>query len=327
MPEERIARFPAVPRDHSRLLHAPLAGGVFEHLRFFELGKLLRAGDVLVVNTTRVLKARLFGENAKGRKFEILLLEPENGATWNTLVRPGKHIADTGSELLLPGGWTARVARHPRDDRRFQITFPQTGAAFAEWLETHGHMPLPPYLKRPDQASDTVDYQTVYAQEGQSVAAPTAGLHFTPELMESLQNQGVAFEKITLDVGYGTFAPLEPSAQELHAEPYEIPADVDERLARARAEGRRVIAVGTTSLRALEASATQGPCATTRIFIRPGYRFARVDGLITNFHLPQSSLFILVAALMGIDRAQSAYREALAGDYRFFSFGDAMAIL
>ncbi|MBY0372287.1 tRNA preQ1(34) S-adenosylmethionine ribosyltransferase-isomerase QueA [bacterium] len=327
LPDSLIARTPAVPRDSSRLLHVPLKGGAAEHLQFHDIGKLLRVGDTLVVNTTRVLKARLFGKNAKGREFEVLLLEPNARDGWNALVRPGKHIDPNGSELTFPGGQTAQVIRRAEDARQFEVHFANKGEAFFAWLDAHGKMPLPPYLKRPATDRDAVDYQTVYAETGQSVAAPTAGLHFTPELLAEIQSRGIHIEKITLQVGYGTFAPLEPDAQELHAENFEIPTEVAERLAQTRRTGGRVIAVGTTSLRALEAAQGKPGPGTTRLFIRPGYKFTQLDGLITNFHLPQSSLFILVCAFLGRERAQAAYREAVLRQYRFFSYGDAMAIL
>ncbi len=281
---------------------------------------------MLVVNDTKVIQARLFGEY-KGRRFEILLLAPTAGGqpTWKCLVRPGRYIDDKGSELTFPEGVTASVIR--REGREFEVCFHCPADSFQAWLARAGHVPLPPYIQRPDNAADRVSYQTIYAKDPTSVAAPTAGLHFTPELIANLKTKGIEFQSLTLDIGYGTFAPLEPGATELHAEKYRIPAETVESLARARKEGRRIIAVGTTALRAMEASTAEGPDATTRLFIQPGYRFTQVDGLITNFHLPQSSLFILVCAFLGKEAAQDAYAHALGQGYRFYSYGDAMVIL
>lgn len=328
LPEAQIAKHPVSPRDSSRLLLAPRNGGARIHRTFRDLPDYVRPGDVLVLNTTKVLKARLRAKNAKGREFEVLLLSALDGVKrWRCLVRPGRYIEEQGSDLFLAGDWSARVARSLSDFRQFEITFPtENRETWLDWLETHGEVPLPPYLKREAAPDDSRTYQTVYAQNPTSVAAPTAGLHFTPELLQALKDKGVQFENICLDIGYGTFSPVEPAAEELHSETYRIPSEVETRLNTARAEKRRVIAVGTTALRALESSANGCLEGATRLFIRPGYRFSRVDGLITNFHLPESSLFILVCAFMGTQNAQAAYREAIANQYRFFSYGDAMAI-
>ncbi len=285
---------------------------------------------MLVLNKTKVLKARLFGENTTGRKFEILLLaqNAEQPTRWRCLARPGRYVADSGTSLLFPGGWQGTVRRSTEDDRQFDIEFPaSTQQEFLSWLDAHGTVPLPPYLKRAAEPGDSETYQTVYAENPGSVAAPTAGLHFTPELLQALRDRGVQFETVDLTIGYGTFSPIDPQATELHAEPFTINPQVAARLDQARTERRRIIAVGTTALRALESSADGTLAGTTRLFIRPGYTFSQVDGLITNFHLPQSSLFILISAFMGREQAQAAYREALANNYRFFSYGDAMAIL
>jgi S-adenosylmethionine:tRNA ribosyltransferase-isomerase len=330
LPETRIARFPVTPRDQSALLCTHRSDSSIAHRKFHQIGDLLRAGDVLVLNKTKVLKARLFGQNATGRAFEVLLLAQSASCPtrWRCLVRPGRYIAEEGTRLIFPGDCSATVRRSTEDDRQFDIEFPNTTQeGFLSWLDTHGTVPLPPYLKRAAEAADAQTYQTVYAKEPGSVAAPTAGLHFTPELLEALRAKGVQFETITLTIGYGTFSPLDPAATELHAEPFCIESEVQARLAQARAERRRVIAVGTTALRALESTVDGTLTGTTRLFIRPGYTFTQVDGLITNFHLPQSSLFILISAFMGRENAQAAYGEALKNGYRFFSYGDAMAIL
>jgi S-adenosylmethionine:tRNA ribosyltransferase-isomerase len=330
LPESQIARFPVSPRDQSLLLCTRRHSNELAHRKFFQIGELLRAGDVLVANKTKVLKARLFANNSTGRRFEILLLAQsvENPTRWRCLVRPGRAIAEQGTQLLLPGDWQATVRRSTQDDRQFDIEFPATTQTeFLNWLDANGTVPLPPYLKRAAEPGDSETYQTVYAQNPGSVAAPTAGLHFTPQLLESLRTQGVQFETIDLTIGYGTFSPIDPDATELHEEPFSIDPQVAARLAQARSEGRRIIAVGTTAMRALESSVDGKLAGTTRLFIRPGYRFSQVDGLITNFHLPQSSLFILISAFMGREHAQAAYREALSQNYRFFSYGDAMVIL
>ncbi len=299
------------------------------HLQFAQIDQLLRPGDVLVVNRTRVLKARLFGSDAGGRRFEVLLLSPATPLNaWNALVRPGKHIDAVGSRLHFGGEMSAEICRHPYEDRQFLVQFPPiTREEFLSWLEVHGEVPLPPYLKRPAEPSDSENYQTVFAEIPGSVAAPTAGLHFTDDLLERLKHKGVALESILLQIGYGTFSPVEPEATQLHSEFYAIAPDTAARLEKARREGRRVIAVGTTVLRALESAATGRLEGETRIFIRPGHRVTQAQGLITNFHLPQSSLFILVCAWLGTQKAQASYREAIDQGYRFFSYGDAMAIL
>jgi S-adenosylmethionine:tRNA ribosyltransferase-isomerase len=328
LPDSQIAKFPASPRDSSRLLITGRDGRASQHAHFRDLPQLLLPGDVLVLNKTKVLKARLRASNEKNRAFEILLLTPLEGLhRWQCLVKPGRYIADPGSILQI-GNLTAHVQRSKKDPRQFEITFPlQDPATWLEWLELHGEIPLPPYLKREVKEQDSQTYQTIYAEDARSVAAPTAGLHFTPELLDALKKKGVQFESLTLDIGYGTFSPVEATAQELHSETYCIPDPVYARLAQARRENRRVIAVGTTALRALESAAQGKNAGETRLFIRPGYSFSQLDGLITNFHLPEYSLFILVCAFMGTSNAQRVYREAIEMQYRFFSYGDAMAIL
>jgi S-adenosylmethionine:tRNA ribosyltransferase-isomerase len=330
LPEDQIAKYPASPRDHSKLLVCDRKTGLTSHAQFFELTRFLRPGDILVLNNTKVLKARLSAKSAEGKEFEILLLSrSDKPRTWKCLVKPGKHIALDGTELRLPGEVSARVFRESKDEKQFEITFPDDSEpAFSRWLDAHGSMPLPPYLKRPAESADSLNYQTVYAEKGESVAAPTAGLHFTPQLLGRIRDMGVEFENIQLEIGYGTFSPLEPSAETLHSESYSISPMVWEKLLLAKRLGRRVIAVGTTTLRALESAAQGGVLSgSTSLFIRPGYSFKAIDGLITNFHLPQSSLFILVCAWMGTEGAKRAYAEAIKSQYRFFSYGDGMLIL
>jgi S-adenosylmethionine:tRNA ribosyltransferase-isomerase len=330
LPEALIAKFPVSPRDHSRLLVTSRQGDALSHSHFYELPKWLKRGDVLVLNRTRVIKARLFASDGKKRPFEVLLLgRSEESAAWNCLVRPGKRVAPEGTTLYWDDGVRARVFRKSMDERQFLLTFEGIDSKeIVHWIDRNGTMPLPPYMKRPARAEDNESYQTVYAGHGESVAAPTAGLHFTQEGLGTLKAQGVQFEHLELEIGYGTFAPLDPSATQLHKEQYVIAEPTWERLQSARREGRRVIAVGTTSLRALESAAlSERLQGDTTLFIRPGFPFKAVDGLVTNFHLPQSSLFILICAFMGsVERAKKAYLTAISHQYRFFSYGDAMLI-
>jgi S-adenosylmethionine:tRNA ribosyltransferase-isomerase len=330
LPEALIAKFPVSPRDHSRLLVTSRYGDALSHSHFYELPKWLKPGDVLVLNRTRVIKARLFASDSKKRSFEILLLgRCEGNSAWNCLVRPGKRVAPEGTMLFWDDGVRARVFRQSAEERQFLLTFEgMDSKEVVDWIDRNGSMPLPPYLKRPARSEDNENYQTVYASQGESVAAPTAGLHFTQEGLSALEAQGVQFEHLELEIGYGTFAPLDPSATQLHKEQYVIAESTWKRLQSARREGRRVIAVGTTSLRALESAAlSERLQGDTSLFIRPGFSFKAADGLVTNFHLPQSSLFILICAFMdSVERAKRAYLTAISHQYRFFSYGDAMLI-
>lgn len=329
LPEALIAKTPAQPRDHSLLLGVDRRTGALSHRRFHQLDEFLRAGDLLVLNNTRVLPARLFGLQENGRRFEVLLIERRESALhWRCLVRPGKKIA-AETRLIFPGNRTAWVRREA--DAHFAIRFEAPDEAeFFRWLAEAGALPLPPYIKRPYVASDRETYQTVYAKHDGSVAAPTAGLHFTESLLARLREKGVESAELTLHIGYGTFSPIrtdEIEDHELHEESYEIDPSTFARLEIAKGQGRRIIAVGTTSLRTLESIPSHGPRGRTRLFIRPGHPFRWADGLITNFHLPKSSLFVLVASFLGLEATQAAYAEAVRLKYRFFSYGDAMAIL
>ncbi len=335
LPEGRIARYPAERRDESRLLVVPPDGGPFRHLRFNRVGELLRPGDVLVVNESRVRPARLLGHKPTGAAAEVLLLRPvEDGdpGTWTALVRPGSK---------LKPGRTVVVA----DDLRIQILDSAEGGGRIvrldtpldpdEALERYGRMPLPPYIDREAEALDRERYQTVYARAPGSVAAPTAGLHFTESLLERLEESGVRRASVTLHVGMGTFRPVEaddPAAHEMHAERYEVGEEAAATIEEARAAGGRVWAVGTTAVRTLESVAdaegrVRAGRGSTELFIRPPYRFRVVDCLLTNFHLPRSTLLMLVAALAGYERTMAAYAEAVAEGYRFYSYGDAMAVV
>ena len=341
LPEDRIALRPASPRDAARLLLVE-PGAPFHDLQVRDLPGLLRAGDVLVVNDTRVIPARLKGVRIRGDSriaVEATLHQPRSGHVWTAFMRPGKKLApgdrlvfgESDDRACLLGGLDATVQSKGEGGEvtlAFDLSGPDLMAAIAE----RGMMPLPPYIaaKRPEDAQDRADYQTVYAAEDGSVAAPTAGLHFTPELLERLAAMGVGFERVTLHVGAGTFLPVktEDLAQHrMHAEWGEVDAATAQRLNAARAAGGRIVCVGTTSLRLLESAADPDGairpfCAETAIFITPGYRFRAADGLMTNFHLPKSTLFMLVSAFAGLETMRAAYAHAIAQGYRFYSYGD-----
>lgn len=334
LPEELIAQHPAPTRDASRLMVVRESN--VEHKIFRDLPSVLRAGDVLVLNETRVIAARLFGTRAgTGGHVEVLLLHPAdasrydpNASAWSALVRPAKRVR-LGSAIAFGDLGTARVIQEHDEGIRtlqFEIAMP-----FETFLERAGRLPLPPYIHN-DSEEAQQRYQTVFAREPGSVAAPTASLHFTPELLDDLRERGVEIARLTLDVGLGTFRPMKTqrlAEHTMHAETYLIPPATVETIARAKREGRRVVAAGTTVVRALEGNAqTNGRIVAgegaTSIFIRPGFAFRVVDAMITNFHLPQSTLLVLVSAFAGRERILHAYREAVAQSYRFFSFGDAM---
>ena len=328
LPPELIAQYPRPRPEDDRLLVVHREGGVLEHRRFGDLPALLREGDLLVVNDTRVIPARLRGRKPTGGQVEVLLLHPlgEDGQ-WCALVRcsrprPGTRVRiapELALELVAPQGrgWRVRVEAH--GDLR-------------ALLERYGQVPLPPYIRRPPEEVDRQRYQTIFARREGSAAAPTAGLHFTPELLERLSRRGVELASVTLHVGGGTFLPLRDEEPQLMPERFEVPAEAVEAVARARGRGARVVAVGTTVVRALESAV--GPEGTLRpgrgwtdLFIQPGHRFRCVDALITNFHLPGSSLVSLVCAFGGEELVRRAYQEAIARRYRFYSYGDAMLIL
>jgi len=333
LPEELIATEAAEPRDHSRLLIYRRDQGTIEHRHFYDLVDYLTARDTLVLNNTRVIQARLFGESDEKRRFEVFLLKskPETPHLWECLARPGKKIKGP-TRLHFADGMQGILSREGADGA-FSIQFKTTDiSAFQNWLARNGQSPLPPYIKRPFREEDKDRYQTVYAKHLGSVAAPTAGLHFTPSLLQQAQERGVTTAEVTLHVGYGTFSPVREEnidAHVMHEETYFLDKPNAARLQEAEAEQRRLIAVGTTSLRTLESLPDPlGPTSgSTQLFISPGYSFRRVGGLITNFHLPKSTLFILVASLMGLEAAHRCYTEAIRERYRFYSFGDAMLIL
>jgi S-adenosylmethionine:tRNA ribosyltransferase-isomerase len=337
LPPERIALRPMVPRAAARLLVVPPAGG-FQDQVVADLPRLLRAGDVLVFNNTRVIPAALSGRRV-GRgehepAMEVLLHQRLDGSRWKAFAKPGKRLQAGdrirfGAEgrVCLLGVLDATVTEKGAAGE-ITLAFDFHGAALDEAIASLGRMPLPPYIegKRAQDEQDLADYQTVYAERDGAVAAPTAGLHFTQELLKSLQDIGVQEEFVTLHVGAGTFLPVkaeDTADHKMHAEWGEVSAAVAARLRRAKGEGRRVIAVGTTSLRLLESSGLEAFSGTTDIFITPGHRFRSADALITNFHLPRSTLFMLVAAFAGLSRMQAAYAHAIARGYRFYSYGDA----
>jgi S-adenosylmethionine:tRNA ribosyltransferase-isomerase len=337
LPPECIAQEPAEPRDAARLLVLDRETGGLRDGRVRDLPGLLRAGDCLVVNDTRVIPARLLGRiEASGRAAEVLLLrEVAGGDEWEALVRPARHCPVGGAVLLADGAARAVVtATGEAGRRRVRLDWP---GAVADLLAGHGLPPLPPYIRRYRKpgGEDWARYQTVYATQPGAVAAPTAGLHFTPGLLAALGAAGVEVHRLTLHVGPGTFRPVRAARVADHAMEAEwcrLTAATAEAVGRARREGRRVVAVGTTTVRALESAADlQGGVAAgerwAALTIVPGYRFRVVDALLTNFHLPRSSLLLLVAAFAGRPRILEAYRHAIAAGYRFFSYGDTMLIL
>src|SRR6478736_3652249 len=332
LPPERIALRPARPRDAARLLLVP-GGGPFEDLGVRDLPRLLRAGDVLVFNDTRVIPAQLEGKRGAAR-IGATLHKRLDLRRWQAFVRNAKRLRD-GDTIEFPSGVSA-TAEERHADGSWTLAF--AGEEPVEvLLERAGQMPLPPYIagKRATDAADREDYQTMFAREKGAVAAPTAALHFTPALIAALDQAGIGRETLTLHVGAGTFLPVKANDTDdhaMHAEWGRIDAATAERLNGARADGGRVIAVGTTSLRLLESAAGEDGVirpfdGDTAIFITPGYRFKAIDGLMTNFHLPKSTLFMLVSALMGLDTMQAAYAHAIAEGYRFYSYGDSSLLL
>lgn len=333
LPDELIARYPAPERALSRLMRLPLEGGPPVHHTFRDLPDLLREGDLLVANNSRVMAARLFASRPGGGRTELLVLSPgdpdDPDAPVDVIVRPARKLK-AGMVLALEGGRRATV-REPPVDGIARISF--EGSVRAA-MEDGGAMPLPPYLGREADSSDRERYQTIFAGPLGSCAAPTAGLHFDDAVLAALAAKGIALRTVTLHVGIGTFRPPRPEdleRGELHSEPYEVPEQTASAVAETRARGGRVIAVGTTSARTLESAAApdgtlRAGAGETRLFIRPPYRFRAIDGLLTNFHLPNSSLLMLVGALIGRERALSAYAEAVRDRYRFYSYGDAMLL-
>jgi S-adenosylmethionine:tRNA ribosyltransferase-isomerase len=332
LPSDRIALRPVSPRDAARLLRVDGDGTVADHV-VSELPALLRAGDVLVFNDTRVIPAQLEGRRGEAR-IGATLHKREGQRAWRAFIRNAKRLRE--GDRIAFGATVAARAEARGADGSFLLVF-EGDEPVELLLERAGRMPLPPYIagKREADARDRDDYQTMFAREEGAVAAPTAALHFTPELMAALAEAGIGYETLTLHVGAGTFLPVkadDTDAHVMHAEWGRIDAATADRLNAARAAGGRLIAVGTTSLRLLESAAGADKRIApfegdTAIFITPGYRFRAIDGLMTNFHLPKSTLFMLVSALMGLERMQAAYAHAIAAEYRFYSYGDSSLLL
>jgi S-adenosylmethionine:tRNA ribosyltransferase-isomerase len=327
LPQELIAQYPRASRRESRLLVVDGAGGGLHDSRFHDLGSLLEAGDLLVMNDTRVIKARLAARKATGGKVELLVERIIDARRVLVHLRASRSPR-VGSRLLIDDGVEALVCG--RRDDLFELEL-ESGPSVATLIEECGRIPLPPYIRREPEPLDEERYQTVYAREDGAVAAPTAGLHFDQDLLETLREAGVGTSFITLRVGAGTFQPLRSDdidAHLMHSEFARVSAEVCQQVARTRDRGGRVVAVGTTTVRALESAAAGGALAPfegeTRLFIKPGYGFRAVDALITNFHLPESTLLMLVCAFAGFETVMAAYRHAVAEGYRFFSYGDAM---
>ncbi|HEX7121885.1 MAG TPA: tRNA preQ1(34) S-adenosylmethionine ribosyltransferase-isomerase QueA [Gemmatimonadaceae bacterium] len=332
LPPDRIAQRPSERREASRLLVVDRATGTLEHRMFADLPALIPPGDALVVNRSRVLRARLLGHRDSGAPAEVLLLRQCGDPTeWEAMVHPGGKL-HAGRVVHVAPDFDVVIERVT--DRRTRIVSLRTPLAPDEAIERYGHVPLPPYIQRRDEPLDAERYQTVYARERGSVAAPTAGLHFSPELLAELDRRGVRRVEVVLHVGAGTFKPVEhedPSQHVMHEEWFSVEAGAADALNEVRARGGKIWAVGTTAARTLESVADEhghivARSGETRLFIRPSYQWRAVDRLITNFHLPRSSLLMLVATFAGYELTMHAYREALAHGYRFYSYGDAMLI-
>ncbi len=337
LPADRIATRPCEPRDAAKLLVVDRATGLVSDRAFRDLPELLAPGDLLVVNDAKVIPARLSGKRADtGGVVEVFLLRAERGARWRVLVNPGRRLRP-GVRVAFDGGASCVVAEILEGGERL-VDFEGASGATIDVLalaDRIGAVPLPPYMRREADAADRVDYQTVYAKVPGAVAAPTAGLHMTPAVLDRLGARGIGFASVTLDVGPGTFRPMtaeEIDDHRMDVETYEIPVATADAIARTKAAGRRVVALGTTVVRTLEAAgqatghASEGR-GSTQIFIRPGHRFRVVDALVTNFHLPVSTLLVLVSAFGGMEPVRRAYAHAVASGYRFYSYGDAMLVL
>ena len=333
LPEELIAQTPVTPREHSRLMVVDRESGAITHRHFYNLCDILQKGDLLVMNDSRVLPARLYGEKVDNGTFiEFLLLEQKGDKLWEIICRPGKK-AKVGTKFSFGGGKLLAEVVEVKPDGNRIVQFSCDGN-FYTVLDEIGQMPLPPYITK--KLEDKERYQTVYSRELGSAAAPTAGLHFTKEMLQALREKGVETAFVTLHVGLGTFRPVKEDdvlQHKMHSEHYHLPQETVDKILQTKQNGGRVIAVGTTSCRTLEAVATEhdgklvAADGYTDIFIYPGYQFKVLDGLVTNFHLPESTLIMLVSALLGYEKTMHAYDVAVKERYRFFSFGDAMCIL
>lgn len=331
LPQNLIANHPSPKRDHCRLLSLDKKTGKINHHKFFDLINILGPNDVLVLNQSKVFPARLFGQKQTGGKFEILLIRQIKSDSWLAISKPRLTV---GQQLIFKYGLTAQVLSSDKNTGQIKIKFNQNHQIFFQTLDKIGQTPIPPYIHTKDSETEIrKEYQTVYAKEIGSSAAPTAGLHFTKKLLGDLKKRGVQIEYVTLHVGLGTFQNLRPeniATKTLHQEFYEIEPDTAKRLNLAKQQGKRIIAVGTTSVRTLESAYKNHQINSgrnsTQIFIYPPYKFKFVDCLITNFHLPESSLLMLISAFGGKKNISKSYQEAIKEKYRFFSFGDAMFI-
>lgn len=332
LPPDRIAQSPSDRRDQSKLLVVDRSSGSLQHRRFADLVDLIPPGDAIALNTTRVVRARLLGTRDSGAPAEVFLLRPTGEpGQFEAMVHPGGKLR-AGRVIHVADGFDVTIEQVT--NRRTRIVRLESVEPINDAIERHGHVPLPPYIHRADSGSDAERYQTVYAREPGSVAAPTAGLHFTSELLSTLESRGVRRIDLLLHVGAGTFKPVEvedPAQHVMHSEHYEVSESAASTFNQVRARHHHIWAVGTTSARTLETAVNldgslQAAAGDTNLFITPGYTFRAVDRLITNFHLPRSTLLMLVAAFAGYDLAMEAYRIALANDYRFYSYGDAMVI-
>ncbi len=332
LPESLIAQQPVAQRDGSRLLVIDRATGTIEHRQFREIVDIIPAGDALVLNTTKVFRARLLGTRPSGAPAEVLLLKALGDDVWEAMVQPGAKL-QAGKLVTIADDF--QVEMLDASDRGTKFVKLHATGSTAEAIEQYGHIPLPPYMTRGDTSDDAARYQTVYAQQAGSVAAPTAGLHFTDDVLRALDAKGVQRAEVLLHVGAGTFRPIgvdDPREHVMHEEWYQVAESTATTINDVKARGHSVWAVGTTSTRTLESAASRdGRIAAcegeTDIFIYPPYQFALVDHLLTNFHLPKSTLVMLVAAFAGYELTMRAYREAIAQQYRFYSYGDAMLIL
>ena len=331
LPEELIAFEPNENRSGSRLMHLQKNSGAVSHHNFSDLVSFLHEGDVIVLNNTKVIPARLLGKKPTGAEVEVFLLNQIDTNKWECLVKPGRKLKP-GAEVIFSENLSCKILDYADEGGRI-VEFEWAGD-FWQILENVGHMPLPPYIKREAVEEDKQTYQTVYAEKRGSVAAPTAGLHFTDELLSQLKQKGVEIVEVMLHVGLGTFRPVKEDDilnHKMHSEYCQISAKSAQKINRAKQEGRRIIAVGTTSTRTLESFAKDGLVESgskwTEIFIYPGVKLQIIDGLITNFHMPESTLMMLVSAFAGYENIMNAYKIAVKEKYRFFSYGDSMLIL
>ncbi len=334
LPKELIAKFPAEPRDSSRLMVLYKDSERLEHRTFRDIVEYLEEGDVLVINDTKVIPARLFGRLDTGGRVEVLLVRQVEPNLWEVMARPSRKLKK-GRKLTFDGELSGTVKEYVGEGKRLIEFEVKGGKGFMEKLDEIGHVPLPPYIDREETKEDREKYQTVFAKREGAVAAPTAGLHFTRELLERISQKGVIIKPVTLHVGPGTFKPVKVENVEEHRMDYEtyfVPEETAEAVRKAKERGRKVVAVGTTVVRTLESASDEvGKVkpgeGTTNLFIYPGYKFKVVDALVTNFHLPRSTLLMLVCAFAGKEKVLNAYREAVKKGYRFYSYGDAMLIL